>query len=132
MIRTSAAAAAALLLVLPSCKKSGNEAEKPPADPSTSPTGPSQPSATPPAAPSDGDVAKLVEGQNAFALDLYEALRAGKGNLAFSPASISAALAMTYAGARRDTAREIKTTMQFRLGGKRLHRAFGSYTITGF
>src|SRR5690242_5550726 len=50
------------------------------------------------------DVSALVSGNNAFALSLYAQLEAGDDNVFFSPTSISAALAMTYAGARGQTA----------------------------
>jgi serpin B len=48
-----------------------------------------------------------VRGSNQFALDLYDHLRSEKGNLFFSPSSISTALTMTYAGARGETAKQI-------------------------
>ena len=44
-------------------------------------------------------VAAVVESGNRFAFDLYERLRSTNGNLFFSPAGISLALAMGYAGA---------------------------------
>ena len=44
------------------------------------------------------EIAPVVDGNTAFALDLYSQLRSEKGNLFFSPYSISTALAMTYAG----------------------------------
>jgi len=44
------------------------------------------------------DVRSLVEGNSAFAFDLYRHLRAGQGDLVFSPFSLSTALAMPYAG----------------------------------
>ena len=50
----------------------------------------------------------LVEANTAFALQLYGKLRSTEGNLALSPYSISSALAMTYAGARGDTARQME------------------------
>lgn len=47
------------------------------------------------------DETELIEGNSAFAFDLYQALREEKdGNLFYSPYSILIALAMTYAGAR--------------------------------
>ena len=64
----------------------------------------------------EGDVASAVEGMNAFALDLYARLREEKGNLVFSPYSISTALAMTYAGARGETAAQMEKTLHFTLG----------------
>lgn len=44
---------------------------------------------------------------SAFAVDLYRQLAATPGNLLFSPFSIAAALAMTYAGARGETAAQM-------------------------
>jgi serpin B len=70
----------------------------------------------------------LVEGNSAFAFELYQALR-GKGdnredNLFYSPYSISLALAMTYAGARGETAEQMADTLKFMLEQERLHPAF--------
>ena len=48
---------------------------------------------------SGSDQADLSDGNNAFAFDLYQELKGEAGNLFYSPYSISAALAMTYAGA---------------------------------
>jgi serpin B len=56
---------------------------------------------------------KLAAGSNRFGLDLYARLRASKGNVAFSPASITTALAMTWGGAKGVTADEMKQTMHF-------------------
>lgn len=71
------------------------------------------------------DQAAVVEGNNAFAVDLYGQLRKRSGNLFFSPESISAALAMTYAGARGDTASQLANTLHFTLPPERLHPAMG-------
>ncbi|HNU94494.1 MAG TPA: serpin family protein, partial [Bacillota bacterium] len=49
-------------------------------------------------------VEALVRGNNAFAFDLYSVVSYREGNLFVSPYSISSALAMTYAGARGNTA----------------------------
>ena len=68
--------------------------------------------------------ALLVEGNSAFAFALYQALRAQEGNLFYSPHSISVALAMTYAGARSETAEQMAATLQFLLEQERLHPAF--------
>ena len=58
------------------------------------------------AAADDASVQKAAQGINAFAVDLYGRLsQEGRGNLFFSPYSISTALAMTYAGAEGETAR---------------------------
>jgi serpin B len=68
--------------------------------------------------------ALLVEGNSAFAFELYQALKGKEGNLFYSPYSISLALAMTYAGARNETAEQMADTLQFLLGQDRLHPAF--------
>jgi serpin B len=70
------------------------------------------------------DEALLVEGNTAFAFDLYQALRGQEGNLFYSPYSISLALAMTYAGARNETAQQMADTLHFLLEQDKLHPAF--------
>jgi serpin B len=72
------------------------------------------------------DRAALVEGDNAFAVDLYGRLRHQSGNIFFSPESISTALAMTYAGARAETASQMAKTLHFMLPPERLHPAIGA------
>lgn len=74
------------------------------------------------------DAALVVKGNNAFALDLYNRLGRKDGNLFFSPYSISTALAMTYAGARNDTADEMAKALHFTLDQDRLHPAFAALT----
>jgi serine protease inhibitor len=59
------------------------------------------------------DMKSLVEGNTAFALQLYGKLQSQDGNLAFSPYSISSALAMTCAGARGETARQMEQVLYF-------------------
>ncbi len=72
------------------------------------------------------EVRSAVEGNTAFALDLYLRLKKQPGNLFFSPYSISSALAMTYAGARKQTEREMARTLHFNLAQTNLHEAFGA------
>ncbi|MCI0637573.1 MAG: serpin family protein [Gemmataceae bacterium] len=72
-----------------------------------------------------GDVKTLAQSNNAFALHLYSKLADAQGNLFFSPYSISNALAMTYAGAKNNTAHEMKTALHFPWEGPRFHQAFG-------
>jgi len=77
----------------------------------------------------EADVATLVDGNSTFAFDLYQALREEDGNLFYSPYSISLALAMTYAGARGETAQQMTDTLHFILSQDRLHPAFNSLDI---
>ncbi len=73
---------------------------------------------------SPSELSLLVEGNSAFAVELYQALKGKEGNLFYSPYSISLALAMTYAGARGETAQQIADTLKFMLEQERLHPAF--------
>ena len=66
----------------------------------------------------------LAKSNNVFAINLYQQLRAAEGNLFFSPYSIRTALAMTYAGARGETAAQMKTALSFTLEDSDLHKAF--------
>ena len=69
---------------------------------------------------------ELVQGNNDFAFDLYRALSDEEGNLFYSPFSISQALAMTFAGARGETERQMANTLHYRLPQSNLHPAFNS------
>ncbi len=53
----------------------------------------------------------LVEGNSAFAFNLYKKLSNQQGNLVFSPYSISSALALTSVGARGTTALEMASVL---------------------
>ena len=70
---------------------------------------------------SETDMATLVSGNNAFAFDLYRVLSKNESNLFYSPYSISAALAMTYAGARGETEKDTADAMRFILSKEKLH-----------
>ncbi len=70
------------------------------------------------------DVQALVRGNNAFAFDLYSAVSSREGNLFVSPYSISSALAMTYAGARGNTAAQMADVLHYDLAPNQLHQAF--------
>ncbi|MEC4984608.1 MAG: serpin family protein [Oscillatoria sp. PMC 1068.18] len=71
------------------------------------------------------DLIAQVKDNSRFALDFYKQVRTEEGNLFFSPYSISTAIAMTYAGARNETATEIARVMHFSLKQERLHPTFG-------
>ena len=70
------------------------------------------------------DISALAAGNSRFALKLYRQLQKQEGNLFLSPYSISTALAMTYAGARGQTATEMAGVLDFNLSPDRLHTAF--------
>jgi serpin B len=66
----------------------------------------------PPSARS-GQLPSLVDGNTAFAVNLYGQLAATPGNLFFSPYSISTCLAMLYAGARGNTGKQMAQVLEF-------------------
>lgn len=74
----------------------------------------------------DAAADSLARDNSAFALDLYHQLAATDGNVFFSPYSISTALAMTYAGARGNTEKEMAATLRFSLDQKKVHPAFAA------
>jgi serpin B len=71
------------------------------------------------------DIKSLAGGNTAFALNLYARLKTTDGNLFFSPYSISTCLAMTYAGARGDTAAQMAQTLHFDTNQIQLASSFG-------
>ena len=72
----------------------------------------------------EGRMSSVVEGNSQFAVDLYGKLRNQPGNLFFSPSSISTALAMTYAGARGETAEQMARVLHFPAPQDKLPEAF--------
>jgi len=77
----------------------------------------------------EGDVQNLVDGNNSFALDLYQAVRSESGNLIFSPYSISLALAMTYAGAHGETESQMENVLHFTQGQFPTHYSFNALDL---
>ena len=75
-------------------------------------------------ASSDVDTTDVVEGNTTFALDLYGKLKKKQGNLFLSPYSISTALAMTYAGARGNSEKQMANVLRFTLDNNQLHPSF--------
>ena len=57
-------------------------------------------------------IAETVAANNQFAVDLYRQLSQEKQNVFFSPWSISSALAMTYEGARGETATQMERALR--------------------
>jgi serpin B len=82
-----------------------------------------------PATGQRADREALVAANTTFALDLYHELApSAAGNLIISPYSVSLALAMTYAGARHDTAAQMAATLGFDLPDADLHPALAALT----
>jgi len=63
------------------------------------------------APPSSDEIQGLARRNNAFGLDLFAKIRAQKGNLAISPLGLATALTMTWAGARGETAEQMKKVL---------------------
>ena len=73
---------------------------------------------------------RLTGKNNYFAFDFYRRLAENDdGNLFFSPYSLSAALAMTYAGAAGDTAEQMAGALRFDLPQDELHPAFNALDL---
>jgi serpin B len=75
------------------------------------------------------DLNTLVDGNSAFAFDLYQQLKDEGGNLFYSPYSISLALAMTYGGARGETETQMADALNFSLPQNQLHPAFNALSL---
>lgn len=73
-------------------------------------------------------LAEQIRGNVEFSLDLLGELRSQHPdeNVFYSPYSVSIALAMTYAGARGETATEMANALRYELDGDDLHAAFGA------
>lgn len=73
--------------------------------------------------------AYYAQKNNKFAFNLYQKVtQKTNGNIFFSPYSISAALAMTYAGADGSNAVEMAKTMNFDVNEPYFHYGFGAYS----
>ena len=66
-----------------------------------------------------------VAGNTAFALELYRRLKGTNGNLLFSPWSISTSMAITFAGARGNTERQMADALNFDTNQTQFHAASG-------
>ena len=77
----------------------------------------------------DADGASIVSGMNDFGAELYGDLSSARGDVAISPASISTAFGMAFAGARGRTADEIASTLNYPKVAD-FHASFGSVLRT--
>lgn len=69
---------------------------------------------------------QLVRGNTAFASDIYQEVVPDDDNTIISPYSISAALAMTRAGARGETAEGLDEALRYTLEGDDFHASFSA------
>jgi serpin B len=78
------------------------------------PYSPDKPPTTDDSGSTQEGIQEVVNANNQFAFDLYSKLdESEEGNIFYSPYSISAALAMTYEGAKGQTASEMKEVFHF-------------------
>lgn len=76
------------------------------------------------------DANEIVAGLNGFGVDLYHAVASQKGDLAISPASVSTAFGLAYAGAKGRTAEEIAVTLHYPRNLADFHGSFGGLLKT--
>jgi len=122
------------LPILLACPKQETAA---PAEPTTAPApeAPAQPVVAPEpersnAQASDAEVSAAARAISAFGLNLYAELRKtpafeGK-SIFFSPYSVTAALAMTAAGAKGETASQMRSVLQLSMPAGKEHTALGA------
>lgn len=78
----------------------------------------------------ENTLSELIAGNNAFAFELYQAMRNKEaGNLFYSPYSISVTLAVTYAGNHSATAQQMADTLHYTLPQEQLHPAFNALDL---
>ncbi|NUP06508.1 MAG: serpin family protein [Polyangiaceae bacterium] len=71
---------------------------------------------------------KLADSSNAFGFDYYKRLQTKAGNLIWSPASLSTALAMTWGGAKGETAAQMKKVLHLEGAPKEVMDTSGRLT----
>lgn len=85
---------------------------------------------SPTTAPASQPLDQAARASNTFGLALYPHLTSQPGNLFFSPFSLESALAMTYAGARGQTAAQMADVLHLPAGQVAAHRTLGRLTRT--
>lgn len=71
-----------------------------------------------------GDAKAIAKANNQFAVDLYRLVQREQGNLIYSPYSIEAAFAMTYAGAKGATAEQVRKALHWQSEAQAVARGF--------
>ena len=101
--------------------------------PATPPSVSSDPTPVTPPPPVDATrAATVARSINAFAVDLHRTLAHEPGDMVVSPASIALAFAMTHAGARGDTERDIARVFHFPAGEPARLQADFAATLAGW
>jgi serpin B len=77
----------------------------------------------------DAGVRAVVAGMNQFGFALYAKVRSGRGDIVMSPASVSTAFGLAYAGAKGRTAEEIAAVLHYPAVGD-FHSSFGALLRT--
>lgn len=72
---------------------------------------------------SDDELDELVDGDTAFALDVYRALRVEDGNLVYSPYGLTELLSLIHAGSRGATTSQLEAVMRQSLPDGRVPEA---------
>lgn len=103
-----------------------SNAQPSPTQPSPRPSSPSQPT-QPAAQPAENAAHALGTAINTFGFSLFQQTRSTQGNMAFSPASIWTALAMTEAGARAQTKAAMSSVLAMGEGDAVVTAASQSY-----
>jgi serpin B len=78
---------------------------------------------------SPAEIRTLSDLNNGFALNFYKRLSGIKGNIVFSPYSISLAMAMAYAGAVGETEKQISEVFNFPIPQQDLHPEFNALDL---
>lgn len=73
------------------------------------------------------DITAMAQANNAFACEVYNKISKDKDNIFFSPLSIYTSLAMTYAGARGETAAEMENALLFPLKNEEFNSSFAAF-----
>jgi len=68
----------------------------------------------------------MIKSNNAFALEIFKELNSATKNVSFSPFSISTAMAMTYAGAREESEKQISKVLHFNKDQQNFHPAYSA------